>query len=60
LELLLGRLVGVEESLNRYNAVTADDINQLIEVIFNDQPFFLSGVGPVEEKALEAILKEQK
>lgn len=59
LELILGRLVGVEETLERYTAITRDDINQLIDEIFNDQPFSLSGVGPLSEKELEKILKEQ-
>ncbi len=60
LELILGTLVGIEESLERYNAVTADEVNRLIDDIFTDRPFSMSSVGPLPENELEKFLKEQK
>lgn len=48
-ELCLNRIVSVEELIKRVSAVTLDDVNNIAKTLFQEQPFSLSTIGPLEE-----------
>ncbi|MEO0093099.1 MAG: insulinase family protein, partial [candidate division WOR-3 bacterium] len=52
-ELLLGRIITVDETLSAYNRLTLDEVNDLIEMVLPDKRFFISCVGPLQEKDLQ-------
>lgn len=59
LELVLGRLPSVDESLEGYRRVSADDVNRHIDEMFSGQPFHAAGVGPLQSDELAVLLKER-
>ncbi|MDH5186120.1 MAG: insulinase family protein [candidate division WOR-3 bacterium] len=51
-ELLLKRVLTVDETLAAYNRLTLDSLNTLIEEVLPDDDFFISCVGPLKENDL--------
>ncbi|MCL6547977.1 MAG: insulinase family protein [Alicyclobacillus sp.] len=51
-ELLLGREVSLDETLNRINQVTVDDVRSIARQVVG-QPFAIAAVGPVSADDLE-------
>lgn len=53
-ELLLNKIVSIEETLNHYNQLTLDDVNSIIEEVI--KPNFSAGiVGPVDEHEIKKL-----
>lgn len=52
-EMLLNRLITIDETLAAYNRLSLTDVNELIDVVFPDNYFFMSCVGPLKEKDLQ-------
>ncbi|MFQ5810276.1 MAG: M16 family metallopeptidase [Armatimonadota bacterium] len=49
-----GRVVPVQEVLDRVRSVTMDEVVQVARDMFTDSPLALAAVGPVDEHSLEA------
>lgn len=53
-ELLLNKIVSIEESLNRYNQLKLDEVNSLIDEVI--KPDFSAGiVGPINEEEIKKL-----
>jgi predicted Zn-dependent peptidase len=52
-ELLLNRVSTIEETINAYDRLNLASVNELINVVLPDNHFFMSCVGPLEEKDLQ-------
>uniref|UniRef100_A0A7C6A8T9 Insulinase family protein n=1 Tax=candidate division WOR-3 bacterium TaxID=2052148 RepID=A0A7C6A8T9_UNCW3 len=52
-EILLNRIITIEETLAAYNRLTVDAVNELLPLVLPDNCFFMSCVGPLQEKDLE-------
>jgi hypothetical protein len=49
-----GRVVPVQEVLDRVRGVTMDEVVEVATDMFTDSPLALAAVGPVDENSLEA------
>jgi predicted Zn-dependent peptidase len=52
-ELLLNRVMTIDETINGYNQLDLASVNDLIEVVLPDNRFFMSCVGPLKENDLQ-------
>jgi len=53
---LLGRVATVDETLERLNRLTLDEVNGLVDEVFCSPGFHAGSVGPVAEDELAALL----
>jgi predicted Zn-dependent peptidase len=54
--LLLGRVIGIDEVVNAYNAVSADEVAQLVDELLGEDRFYAGVVGPLPEKEISEIM----
>jgi predicted Zn-dependent peptidase len=57
-ELLLNRVITIDDTINAYNRLTLESINELVDVVLSDNRFFISCVGPLEEKDLQPFYED--
>jgi len=55
-QLLLGRFLTVDETLEAYGRLTLDEVNGLIEQVLGDEPFHAGAVGPIAPEELSGLV----
>ncbi len=56
-ELLLNRVTTIEDTINSYNSLNLETVNELINIVLPDNRFFMSCVGPLIEKDLQPFFQ---
>ncbi|MGB9742392.1 MAG: M16 family metallopeptidase [bacterium] len=54
--LMLGRVQTVEETIAGLEGVKRDEVNELIDELFNGRGFYVSAVGPIGESEVKEII----
>jgi len=53
---LLGSVAPVDETIDRFDRLKLDDVNDLVDAVFADRQFYAGAVGPLEQADLERSL----
>ncbi|MGQ9708196.1 MAG: M16 family metallopeptidase [bacterium] len=54
--LMLGRVIGIDEVVNAYNALGVDEVMELVEELFGEDRFYAGVVGPLSEKEIGEVM----
>ena len=53
---MLGRLIKVDETLDAYNRLGLDEVNGLVDEIFDNGDYHIGAVGPITAEKLEKVI----